>query len=57
MKFLGDLIFYVKNTKDMIRYDMRTKSSKLIGSTRDSVITIHVTKNKTREFDVAVLNN
>jgi hypothetical protein len=54
IKFLGESIFYVKNTKDIIRYDIKTKSSKIIGSTKDSVLAIYVSKNKIREFDMNV---
>jgi hypothetical protein len=31
MKMLGDHLFYVKNTRDLVRYDMKTHSSQLIG--------------------------
>lgn len=31
---------------------MRTKSMKVIGTTRDSILAIHVTRNKLREFDM-----
>lgn len=42
VKLLGDCLFYVKNTKDLIRYDMRAKSSVLIGSSKEAVIALHV---------------
>ena len=52
VRFLGESIFYVKNTRDIVRYDMKSKSSKIIGQTKDSVLAIYVTKNKLREFDL-----
>ena len=52
MKLLGDFLFYVKNTKDIIRYDMKSKSSVLVGSTKDAVIALYVTRNKLRETDI-----
>lgn len=51
MKMLGDSLFYVKNTRDIVRYDMKTHSSTLIGSTKDAVIALYVTRNIMREFD------
>jgi len=48
---LGDCLFYVKNTRDIVRYDMKTHNSSLIGSTRDAVIAMYVTRNIMREFD------
>ncbi len=48
---LDDCLFYVKNTRDIVRYDMKTHSSSLIGSTRDAVIAMYVTRNIMREFD------
>jgi hypothetical protein len=51
MKLLGDCLYYVKNTRDLVRYDMKTHSSSLIGSTRDAVIALYVSRNKVREFD------
>jgi hypothetical protein len=27
MKFLGDSLYYVKNTKDLIKYDMKTHNA------------------------------
>jgi hypothetical protein len=51
MKFVGDSLFYVKNTKDLVRYDIRNKSSHLIGTTKDAIIALYVTRNEIREFD------
>jgi hypothetical protein len=51
MKFLGDSLFYVKNTKDLIRYNLKTHSSQLLGTTRDAVISLFVTSNRLREQD------
>ena len=31
VKFLGEKIFYVKNTRDIVKYDIKSKSSKIIG--------------------------
>jgi hypothetical protein len=31
MKMLGDSLFYVKNTRDLVRYDLKTYSSHLLG--------------------------
>ena len=53
MKFLGDSLYYVKNTKDLVRYDLKKHSSHLIGTTRDAVIALHVTRNQMREVDHA----
>ena len=33
MKFIGDSVFYVKDTKNLIKYDIKKKSSTLIGTT------------------------
>jgi len=52
VKLVGDSIFYVKNTKDLIKFDMKAKSSVLIGSTKDAVIALNVTKNYLRENDM-----
>ena len=51
MKFLGESLFYVKNTRDIVRYDMKTKSSQLVGTAKDAVIALSVTRNKMREYD------
>lgn len=51
MKMLGDQLFFVKNTRDIVRHDMKTHSSQLIGNTRDAVIATFVTSNKLREVD------
>ena len=52
MKMLGDSLFYVKNTRDLVRYDLKTHSSHLLGQTRDAVIAMYVTKgNHIRELD------
>jgi hypothetical protein len=48
---MGDYLFYVKNTKDLVRYDMKTKGSMLIGTTREAVIALSVTRNEMREWD------
>jgi hypothetical protein len=53
VKLLGDFIFYIKNTKDVIRYDTKTKGSMLIGTTKDPVIAMHVSRNFIREWDRA----
>jgi hypothetical protein len=52
VKLLGNSLFYVKNTKDLIRFDMKSKSSTLIGSTKDAVIALSVTRNQLRELDL-----
>jgi len=49
MKFLGNNLFYIKNTKDIVRYDLTKHSSHLIGTTRDAVLAMYVTKNVMRE--------
>jgi len=51
MKLLGDCLYYVKNTRDLVRYDTRSHSSSLIGTTRDAIIALYVTRNTMREFD------
>lgn len=51
MKMLGDQLFFVKNTKDIVRHDMKTHSSQLIGTTKDAIISTYVTHNKLREVD------
>lgn len=51
VKLLGDSLFYVKNTRDLIRFDMKSKSSVLIGTAKDAVIALSVTKNHLREMD------
>jgi hypothetical protein len=51
MKLLGDCLYYVKNTRDLVRYDMKSHSSSLIGTTRDAIIALYVTRNTMREFD------
>jgi hypothetical protein len=52
VKLLGNSLFYVKNTKDLIRFDMKGKSSSLIGTTKDAVIALNVTRNHLRELDL-----
>jgi hypothetical protein len=50
MKFLGNNLFYIKNTKDIVRYDLTKHSSHLfIGTTRDAVLAMYVTRNVMRE--------
>jgi hypothetical protein len=51
MKLLGDCLYYVKNTRDLVRYDMKSHSSTLLGSTRDAIIALYVTRNTIRDFD------
>lgn len=51
MKMLGDSLFYVKNTRDLVRYDLKSHASQLLGQTRDAVIATHVTRNVIREMD------
>ena len=51
MKFIGDSVFYVKDTKNLIKYDIKKKSSTLIGTTQDAVIALFVTPNLIREAD------
>ena len=51
MKMLGDSLFFVKNTRDIVRFDMRTKSSFILGSTRDAAIALYATRNVIREVD------
>jgi hypothetical protein len=51
MKFLDNYLYYVRNTKDVIRYDIRRKTASLIGTTKDAILAIYVTKNKIREMD------
>lgn len=51
MKMLGDQLFFVKNTRDLVRHDMKTHSSQLIGNTKDAVIAAFVTSNSLREVD------
>lgn len=41
----GNFIFYVRNTKDIIKYDIDKKTSTLVGSCRDSVLALYVTRN------------
>lgn len=53
MKLLGDSLFFVRNTRDLIRYDIRAKSHTLLGQVKDSVIALYVTKNRLRELDRA----
>ena len=48
MRFLGDCLFYVKDTRNLIRYDMRQKSSSLVGTTNDTVVALYVTRNRMR---------
>jgi len=52
VKLLGNSLFYVKNTKDLIRFDMKGKSSSLIGTTKDAVIALNVNRNHLRELDL-----
>jgi hypothetical protein len=51
MKFLDNYLYYVRNTKDIIRYDIRRKTASLIGTAKDAILAIYVTKNKIREMD------
>jgi hypothetical protein len=36
----GEWLFYVRNTKDVIKYDVRKKTATLVGSCRDSVLSL-----------------
>ncbi|CDW91154.1 UNKNOWN [Stylonychia lemnae] len=49
MKFLGDWLFF--------KYDMRQKSQKIIGQTKDSVLATFVSHNKIRDFDRNIEEN
>lgn len=40
-----------------LRYDIKSKNSKIVGETRDSVLAIYVTYKKTRDFDKGVEDN
>lgn len=51
MKFLGDCLYYVRNTKDVIRYDTKRKTASLVGTTKDAILCLYVTSNKIRRFD------
>lgn len=51
MRFLGDCLFYVKDTRNIVRYDMRQKASSLVGTTQDTVVALYVTKNRLRQVD------
>eukprot|EP00352_Strombidinopsis_acuminata_P001319 CAMPEP_0176347896 /NCGR_PEP_ID=MMETSP0126-20121128/7437_1 /TAXON_ID=141414 ORGANISM="Strombidinopsis acuminatum, Strain SPMC142" /NCGR_SAMPLE_ID=MMETSP0126 /ASSEMBLY_ACC=CAM_ASM_000229 /LENGTH=234 /DNA_ID=CAMNT_0017696373 /DNA_START=97 /DNA_END=801 /DNA_ORIENTATION=- len=48
---LGNKIYYVKNTKDIIEYDISTKAAKLIGSTTDAILALSVSSKTLREID------
>lgn len=48
---LGNKIYYVKNTKDIVEYDISTKSAKLIGSTTDAILALSVCSKTLREID------
>jgi hypothetical protein len=52
VKLLNDSLFYVKNTRDLIRFDMKSKSSVLVGTTKDAIIALSVTKNILRDLDI-----
>ena len=54
MKFLGNYIYYVRNTKDIIRYDIRRKATQLVGTAKDAILALYVTKNQIRDFDKSV---
>jgi len=45
---LGNKIYYVKNTKDIIEYDIATKSAKLIGSSKEAILALNVTSKTLR---------
>lgn len=51
MRLLGDYLFYVKDTKNILCFDLRSKTCNLIGTTRDAVIALTVTRNTIREHD------
>jgi len=51
MRFLGAYLFYVKDTKNILCFDMRSKTCNLIATTRDAVIALTVTRNSIREHD------
>ena len=55
MRFCGECLFYVKNTKDVVMYDMRGKSSVLVGTCRDAVLAMCVGKHgMVRDFDKGI---
>ena len=41
----GEWLFYVRNTKDVIKYDVRKKTATLVGSCRDSVLSLVIILN------------
>ena len=44
-------LVYVRNTKEIIKYDILKKSFTLVGQCRDAVLALHVSNNILREFD------
>jgi len=44
-------LFYVRNTKDIIRFDIQNKTATLVGTTRDAVLAMYATTNKLRDVD------
>lgn len=52
MKFLGDKIFYISHTKNVMLYDMNTKKKQQIGQANELVLAMFVTANKKRQHDL-----
>mmetsp|Transcript_46328 Transcript_46328/g.34033 ORF Transcript_46328/g.34033 Transcript_46328/m.34033 type:complete len:116 (+) Transcript_46328:514-861(+) len=45
-------LFYVRNAKDIIRYEIDTKVATLVGTAHDAILAIYVTTNAMREVDL-----
>jgi hypothetical protein len=51
MKMIGNQVFFVRNTKEVMKHDIVKNTQSLVGTTRDSILAMHVTQNVLREFD------
>lgn len=51
MKLYKSYVFYVKDTRNIMKYDMFTQESELVYKAKDSLVGIHVYSPKLRKFD------
>ena len=47
------VLFYVKNTTDIVMYDVAAKKAKLIGSSPNAILALNVSLKGVREPDLA----
>lgn len=48
----GTEIIYVQRCKEIVRYNVATKTGKLVGTTSDPIVALHVSSKNLRAFDI-----